>query len=84
MTNEQRQAALNVNSTQALGIALSVLMPNCTMTTCQILAKSMEEHLWRMGFSLVNSPECIRPEPVDASTEDVNWASGTTYDIYEE
>lgn len=70
---------LNLTSTQALGVALSVVMQTCTMATCQELAKGVESHLYRMGFTLINTPECIRPETVEE-----NKAAGTTYDIYEE
>lgn len=75
MTNKK----LNLTSTQALGVALSVVMPTVTMSTCQDIADAFEAHLYRMGFTLVNSPECIRPEQIHG-----NLAAGTTYDIYEE
>ena len=75
MTNDK----LNLTATQAIGVALSVVLDNLTMSTCQDIANTFEAHLHRMGFSLVKSPECVRPKSVQE-----NNAAGTTYDIYEE
>lgn len=61
MTNDK----LNLTTTQAIGVALSGVLKNCTMSTCQDIAKDFETHLHRIGFSLVNSPECIRPESIE-------------------
>ena len=48
---------LKLTSTQAMGIALSVVMKLSTLESCILKAEDIERHLRQMGFHLRNIHE---------------------------
>jgi len=53
MTTKQ----LELTPAQALGVALSCVMRNEVMCTCQALAPDMLKHIQNMGFDIVENVE---------------------------